>query len=203
MKVKSEDKRLAILKAAFAVVTDCGYSDTKVEDVAQRAGVAKGTVYLYFKDKPAIYIGLVDWLLEQALAEMAQIRAESISPRAKLERMFEVWSAGIFSKPAVVALLSMENVDQSNVVMKRLKKQALPRFHELTGSVAEVIKEGIASGEFRAVPPRLAAMMYMGAFGAGMHGVAAGPESMKSVEELFFRGLLAQPGSGRRIKARK
>ena len=205
MKAKSEDKRLAILRAAFAVVTECGYSDTKVEDVAQRAGVAKGTVYLYFKDKPAIYIGLVDWLLGQALGVMAEIRAERISPRAKLERMFETWSTGVLSKPAVGALLSMENVDQSNTVMRRFKKQVLPHVYELTGAVAEVITEGISAGEFRPVDPGLAALMYMGAFRTAVHGVTAGSsgqESVKSVEELFFRGLLAQPGGGRRVKAR-
>ena len=205
MKTKSEDKRLAILRAAFAVVTECGYSDTKVEDVAQRAGVAKGTVYLYFRDKPAIYIGLVGWLLEQALALLTGIRAERISPRAKLERVFEVWSTGVFSKPGVGALLSLENVDQSNTVMKRFRKQVLPRMHEVTGAVAEIIEEGIAGGEFRPVDPRLAAMMYMGAFSASMHGVTAGPsgpESAKSVEELFFCGLLARPKGHDRIVRR-
>jgi AcrR family transcriptional regulator len=194
MKHKSEAKRLAIVRAAFAVVTERGYSDTKVEDVAQRAGVAKGTVYLYFRDKPAIYIGLVDWLLEQALAVMAGIRAEQISPRAKLQRMFEVWAAGVFAKPAVTALLSLENVNQSNAVMRRFKRHVLPHIHELTGAVAEVVSEGIACGEFRPVDPQLAAMMYMGAFRAGMHGAtvgSSGPDSVKSVEELFFRGLLA------------
>lgn len=80
MKTKPEAKRLAILQAAFAVVTEKGYFETKVDDVARRAGVAKGTVYLYFKDKPAIYIGLVDWLLEQALAITAEVTARPISP---------------------------------------------------------------------------------------------------------------------------
>ena len=112
MKTKSEEKRLAILKAAFAVVTEKGYFETKVDDVAHRAGVAKGTVYLYFKDKPAIYIGLVDWLLEQALAITAEVTARPISPQRKLEELFTTWASGVMSNPGVMALLSMENIHQ-------------------------------------------------------------------------------------------
>ncbi len=88
MKTKSEEKRLALLQAALAVVTEKGFFATKVDDVARRAGVAKGTVYLYFKDKPAIYIGLVDWLLEQALAVTAEVISKPTSPRRKLDELF-------------------------------------------------------------------------------------------------------------------
>ena len=119
MKAQYEQKRLAILKAAFEVVTASGYAETKVDDVARKAGVAKGTVYLYFKDKPAVYIGLVDWLLEQALAITAEVMARPISPRRKLEELFSTWASGVMSNPGVMALLSMENVNQTNTVMKR------------------------------------------------------------------------------------
>jgi AcrR family transcriptional regulator len=195
MKPKSKEKRLALLRAAFAVVTERGYSDTKVEDIAQHAGVAKGTVYLYFRDKPAIYIGLVDWLLEQALAIMADICREPLSPRRKLERIFEVWSQGLFSRPAVVALLSMENVHQTNTVMRRFRKHVLPHIQELTDAVARIILAGIEAGEFRPVEPRLAALLFMNAFRACIYVLANRlpiPDPSRSVRELYFSGVLAR-----------
>jgi AcrR family transcriptional regulator len=193
MKAKYEEKRLAILKAAFAVVTERGYSDTKVDEVARRAGVAKGTVYLYFKDKVAIYIGLVDWLLEQALATTAEVMARPISPRRKLEELFSSWSSGVMSNPGVMALLSMENVNQTNTVMKRFKRHVLPHIMEMQDAVAGIVKQGIEQGEFRPVEPRAAAMMYMSAFRAELMSAARsrGARTGESVKELFFCGILA------------
>lgn len=193
MKTKSEEKRLAILKAAFAVVTERGYSDTKVDEIARRAGIAKGTVYLYFKDKPAVYIGLVDWLLEQALAIIAEVMERPISPRRKLEELFSTWASGMMSNPGVMALLSMENINQTNTVMKRFKKHVLPHMMEMENAVAGIVKQGIEQGEFRPVEPRAAAMMYVSAFHAVLLLTARSPGARpdESVKELFFCGILA------------
>jgi AcrR family transcriptional regulator len=205
MKAKYEEKRLAILKAAFAVVTECGYSDTKVDEIARRAGVAKGTVYLYFKDKPAIYIGLVDWLLEQTLATTAEVAARPISPRRKLEELFSSWASGVMSNPGVMALLSMENVNQTNTVMKRFKKHALPHIMEMQDAVAGIVKQGIEQGEFRPVEPRAAAMMYMSAFHTVLLSAARTPGARtgESVKELFFCGILAGDKGRHTIGKRK
>jgi len=204
MKTKSEEKRLAILMAAFAVVTERGYSDTKVDEVAHRAGVAKGTVYLYFKDKAAIYIGLVDWLLEQALATTADVMARPISPRRKLEELFSTWASGVMSNPGVMALLSMENVNQTNTVMKRFKKHVLPHIMEMQDAVAGIVRQGIEQGEFRPVDPRSAAVMYLSAFRAEL--MSAGPSHAarpgESIQELFFCGILADD-RGRRTDGKR
>ncbi len=203
MKTKSEEKRLAILQAAFAVVTERGYSDTKVDEVAHRAGVAKGTVYLYFKDKAAIYIGLVDWLLEQALAITAEVMARPISPRRKLEELFSTWASGVMSNPGVMALLSMENVNQTSTVMKRFKKHVLPHIMEMQDAIAGIVKQGIEQGEFRPVDPRSASVMYMSAFRAELMS-AAQPRSARlgeSIQDLFFCGILAE-GRGRRANGK-
>ena len=199
MKTKHAEKRLALLKAALAVVTEKGYFATKVDDVARRAGVAKGTVYLYFKDKPAIYIGLVDWLLEQALAVTAAVIAKPTSPRRKLDELFTTWSSGVMSNPGVLALLSMENMHQDNTLMKRFKKYVLPHIIELQDAVAGVMKQGIEQGEFRSADPRAAATMYLGAFRAELLAAANGSRTRRAVEsvkELFLYGLLAD-GKGR------
>jgi AcrR family transcriptional regulator len=204
MKTKSKEKRLALLKAAFAVVTEKGYFETTVDEVARRAGVAKGTVYLYFKDKPAIYIGLVDWLLEQALATIAEVVARPISPRRRLEELFSTWASGMMSNPGVMALLSMENVNQSSTVMRRLRKHVLPRMLEMEDAVAGVLRQGIEQGEFRPVEPRVAATMYLGTFHAMLLSLARTPGARpdESIKELFFCGILAE-GRGRRTDGKR
>ena len=204
MKTKSEDKRLALLKAALAVVTEKGYFNTRVDDVASRAGVAKGTVYLYFKDKPAIYIGLVDWLLEQALAVAAEVIAKPSSPRRKLDELFSTWSSGVISNPGVLSLLSMENIHQDNTVMKRFRKHVLPHINEMQDAVAGIVKQGIELGEFRRIDPRAAATMYLSAFRAELLSANRSPSPglAESIKELFFCGILADD-RGRRTDGKR
>jgi AcrR family transcriptional regulator len=54
-----EARRRAILDAALIVFAENGFAGTRMDDVAARAGVAKGTLYLYFEDKKALFQGLV------------------------------------------------------------------------------------------------------------------------------------------------
>ena len=81
------DKREAILRAAIAVFAHNGYFNSKVADIASEAGVADGTVYLYFKSKEEILHSIFDRSVEAALAEAKQ-KIESISdPREKLRQI--------------------------------------------------------------------------------------------------------------------
>ena len=63
------DKREAILRAAIAVFAHNGYFNSKVADIASEAGVADGTVYLYFKSKEEILHSIFDRSVEAVLAE--------------------------------------------------------------------------------------------------------------------------------------
>jgi len=205
MKAKYEEKRLAILQAAFAVVTERGYFAAKVDDVARRAGVAKGTVYLYFKDKPAIYLGLVEWLLKQALTVTVEVVARPLSPRRKLEEILSTWASGVLSNPGVLALLSLENVHQDNTVMKRFRKHILPHIVEMQDAIADIVRQGIEQGEFRRVDPRTAAMMFLSAFRAEMVAAAERPGprgSVESVKDIFFCGILAEGRGAARARSR-
>ncbi|MFO7675648.1 MAG: TetR/AcrR family transcriptional regulator [bacterium] len=194
MKTKSAAKRLAILMAALGVVSEKGYFKTRVDDVARRAGVAKGTVYIYFKDKPAIYIGLLGWLVERALAATTAVAARPVSPGRKLDELFSTLASGLTSNPGVLALLSPDNIHQDDTVLKRFRKQVLPEMMKLEGAIADIVKQGIELGEFRRIDPRAAAMMYLSVFRA--ESLAQGRSQVTrpgdALKEVFFRGILAE-----------
>lgn len=57
---KHDLRREAILDAALELFSDNGFAATRMEDIARKAGVAKGTIYLYFKDKSGLFNGLVE-----------------------------------------------------------------------------------------------------------------------------------------------
>ena len=81
------DKREAILRAAISVFAHNGYFNSKVADIAREAGVADGTVYLYFKSKEDILHSIFDRSVEEAL-DAARNRIEKLDdPREKLRQI--------------------------------------------------------------------------------------------------------------------
>src|ERR1700750_1913831 len=83
----STDKRAAILRAATSVFAHNGYFNSKVADIAREAGVADGTVYLYFKSKEDILHSIFDRSVEEAL-DAARKQIERVTdPREKLRQI--------------------------------------------------------------------------------------------------------------------
>src|ERR687885_229885 len=81
------DKREAILRAATQVFARNGYFNSKVADIAKAAGVADGTVYLYFKSKEEILHSIFDRSMDEAIAEGRKQLARITDPREKLRRI--------------------------------------------------------------------------------------------------------------------
>ena len=81
------DKREAILRAAITVFAHNGYFNSKVADIAREAGVADGTVYLYFKSKEEILHCVFDRSVDEAIAEAKKIVETISDPREKLRQI--------------------------------------------------------------------------------------------------------------------
>ena len=80
-------KREAILRAATRVFARNGYFNSKVADIAGAAGVADGTVYLYFKSKEEILHSIFDQNMAEAIASARKLTAKLNDPRQKLRRI--------------------------------------------------------------------------------------------------------------------
>src|ERR1041384_3860788 len=81
------DKREVILRAATRVFASNGYFNAKVADIAREAGVADGTVYLYFKSKEEILHSIFDRSVEEAVSEARKQLETVAAPREKLRRI--------------------------------------------------------------------------------------------------------------------
>jgi AcrR family transcriptional regulator len=83
---KAAFRREAILNAALDAFTKQGFAATRMEDIARRAGVAKGTIYLNFKDKEALFLAIVQQEIGPVVATAASALAPGESVHAFLER---------------------------------------------------------------------------------------------------------------------
>ena len=84
------DKREAILRAAIKVFAQKGYFNSKVADIAKEAGIADGTVYLYFKSKDEILHSIFDRAMEEFISEGKREIAEITEVEKRLRRIAEL-----------------------------------------------------------------------------------------------------------------
>jgi AcrR family transcriptional regulator len=147
-----------ILDAALAVFAERGFAATRMEDIAQRAGVTKGTIYLYFHSKEDVFRGLVDGTFGARLAALSE-----------QAQVFE-GSAALLLRNMLRAIAQFVSESDRAVLPKIILAEAgnFPRLaefyrHEVIDRglclLQTIITRGIASGEFRAVHPEHAARL--------------------------------------------
>jgi len=89
----AEARRQSILAAALTVFASHGFAAARLDDVAARAGVAKGTLYLYFRDKEALFEALVRSAVSPLLQHMSKVaNSPEIAPLQALETFFALFA---------------------------------------------------------------------------------------------------------------
>ena len=139
------DKREAILRAAIGVFAHNGYFNSKVADIAKEAGVADGTVYLYFKSKEEILHSIFDRSVEEAIAE-ARKQLDLISdPKEKLRRIALLHLERLGSDRDLAVVFQVE-LRGSTKFMEEFSKAG---FAEYLALIRSTIEEGQQAGIFR------------------------------------------------------
>jgi AcrR family transcriptional regulator len=90
------ERRDAILAAALDEFSAQGFAAARLDDVAKRAGVAKGTIYLYFRDKEALFQELVRSLLTPVVGSVEALRDANIPVRMLADRLVDLFVDEIF-----------------------------------------------------------------------------------------------------------
>ena len=91
-----EVRRSAILAAALEEFTARGYEGARLDDVAKRAGVAKGTIYLYFADKEALFQELVRSMVHPVLGTLEKLREVDIPARVLVETLLTTFVREVY-----------------------------------------------------------------------------------------------------------
>src|SRR3984893_13678727 len=94
---KAAARREAILAAALDEFSARGFADTRLDDVARRAGVAKGTIYLYFRDKESLFQELVRTMVNPLVGAIATAPLHDLPIRAVVEMIVDVFINEILS----------------------------------------------------------------------------------------------------------
>jgi AcrR family transcriptional regulator len=93
---KSAERRNAILKAALDEFSERGFAAARLDDVARRAGVAKGTIYLYFKDKEALFQELVRFQIGPVVGALEAVLASDLPLKVIVDNALDIFVREIY-----------------------------------------------------------------------------------------------------------
>jgi TetR/AcrR family fatty acid metabolism transcriptional regulator len=156
----SGPKRDAILRAAIDVFAERGYFNAQVADVARAAGIAAGTVYLYFKSKDDLLVSIFERSMRDGLADSQAAVADLGDPAERLRRLARGHLARLGSDRKLAIVFQVE-LRSSTKFMERFSSSLL---RDYLGLIRQAIADGQRQGIFRAdIKPTAAAKMLFGA----------------------------------------
>jgi AcrR family transcriptional regulator len=109
-KARSEERREAILAAALDEFSSRGFEAARLEDVARRAGVAKGTIYLYFRDKESLFQELIRTMLTPLVGTIEAMGQADVPLPVLADRLADLFVSQVFEtrRKDVVRLMISE-----------------------------------------------------------------------------------------------
>lgn len=152
-----EDRREAILGAALDEFFERGFTAAKMEDIARRAELSKGAVYLYFPSKDAVFEALIEAVVGPAVARIEAAAGSSPSALASLRAMAAL--APVLIRTSNMPRLMKVMIGDCRAfpdVVRRYRVEVLER---VLGMIAGALKRGMDAGEIRRSDPALTARL--------------------------------------------
>jgi len=195
--IRSErnDKRDSLLRAAIETFAARGFFNAQVADVARAAGVAAGTVYLYFRNKDDLLISIFERTMTEAIAEGRRAMASLPDSPARLRAIARMHLDRL-GRDRPLAIVFQIELRQSTKFMERFSATEL---REYLGIIRDVVAAGQENGAFRAdINPTFAAKLFFGMLDEmatnwilSKRKYSLGSEA-DAIADLFIRGISAR-----------
>lgn len=155
---RRSERPAEILEAALAVFAERGYAATRMEDIAKHAGVTKGTIYLYFDSKDAVFRSLIQESIGTTIDGLlaAASRYEGSSSELLRRVLRSIGSFICASDRVVLPKIILAEAGNFPALAEFYRREVVDKGLALLQSV---ISRGVARGEFRAIAPAHAARL--------------------------------------------
>ncbi|WP_340297859.1 TetR/AcrR family transcriptional regulator [Bacillus velezensis] len=152
-------KYMQIIDAAVEVIAENGYHQSQVSKIAKQAGVADGTIYLYFKNKEDILISLFKEKMGQFIERMEEEVKEKTTAKEKLALVIKQHFT-LLGNDRHLAIVTQLELRQSNIKLRLKINYILKGYLNMLDTI---LTEGIESGEWKDnLDVRLARQMIFG-----------------------------------------
>jgi AcrR family transcriptional regulator len=147
----SEERKTQILEAAETIIAAKGITSARMDDIAAETGLSKGTLYLYFKNKGELVAALFERIFRGVLSQIAK---RNDAQESATEAIMNFTEAAIRDYLRMLKILPIAYdflalAFRNSVIQKALKGY----FRKFTDTMVPIIRNGVDSGEFRAINP--------------------------------------------------
>jgi TetR/AcrR family fatty acid metabolism transcriptional regulator len=143
--MSKNNKKELIINAAIKVFAQKGFYTANVADVAREAGVADGTIYLYFKNKDDLLISLFETKMEEILQRFSSLVNATLAADEKIKQFIHLYFQMIEEDKDLAEVFQVE-LRQSSKFLKYYHNQ---KFIDFLGLIGDIIYEGQQNGKFR------------------------------------------------------
>lgn len=148
----TDERKVQIINAAEDVFTKKGFNEARMDDIADKTGLSKGTLYLYFKSKDDLIIAILDRMFQREFKQLENLNQDELSATDAIWKITELLTKDILGLihliPIVYQFLAL--AFRNKYVQKALKKY-INRYLDI---LIPIIQRGVDSGEFRKVDAR-------------------------------------------------
>lgn len=194
MTSRKKEKYQLILDAALKVIAESGYHNAQVSRIAKEAGVADGTIYLYFKNKEDILISVFKEKLGDLVSQFHSSMSESSSAEEALRSMCTIHYTELENNVPLAYVTQIE-LRQSSIELRKAIGDVVKTYIHL---IEQVLKRGMEEGSFRAdLDVKLTRLLLFGAMDEVVTSwIISGQKYSLSAQvektvEFFLRGLKA------------
>ncbi len=187
-----ENLRQRIINAAVRIFADKGFYEATVDDIARAANIAKGTVYLYFKDKPSLYVSLIDEQFIMGFKFLEELKNEDIPSCDKLKKIADNWLKYMLKFKHELPMYSIDNISMTKKIMKGIQPLIYRHLDKIINHIAEIIRQGIINGELRKMEPKIGAVYFLNSIRTAFLLYVFYPQTKnpeKQIDDLLFFGL--------------
>jgi AcrR family transcriptional regulator len=202
---RKEARPQELLDAALELFVEKGFAATRSDEVAVRAGVSKGTLYLYYPSKEELLKAVIQQNLSQLLAEGSGIADEFEGPTTELLAfLMNIWWQRVGNTPAGgIHKIMMSEVRNFPEIAQFYREEVI---QPATDLLVRTLKRGVERGEFREVPyeevtqvlfaPLIFMALHKHSFGACDGMASLDPDRVIATHiDLVLHGLLKHPAS--------
>jgi TetR/AcrR family transcriptional regulator, fatty acid metabolism regulator protein len=190
--MRDPDKHQQIIDAAVRVFARAGYYNSRVSDIAREAGIASGTIYLYFKTKDEILVTLFREKMAEWVAHVRREIAGVTDPLARIRRLVELHFAVLEANPALAEVVQVE-LRQGHKFFRGASAHEVSAYFDL---IASVLDEGVGAGILRNdLPVKVATKVLFGAMDQVATSWVLGKrayrlvDAAEAVAAIFIKGV--------------
>lgn len=188
-KRRRQDRRELILRVARGVFLAKGYPATTMDEIAEAAGLSVGAVYLYFRNKPVLYLSLLELALQKQERAIRRAVQGGSGSSDKILRLAEAYADYFLREPEYFqALVFLQHGDLRIPESEQLAQALADRGAALLRFVAGLIEAGVESGELKRVDPFDTALFLWGAWN-GVIGLTLRRDPLR-LDRRQLKGLL-------------